>query len=103
MERSTGVSMSRAIYKFEQDLWPNHLPQILHCTLVIRRALRAYERQLSTIHSNAKATREAFLHELHERIALCQVHTNNPEKALANINSQLRSTKTFRAIKRAVK
>jgi hypothetical protein len=72
-ERATGVCMASATYAIGQEIWPNQIPQIPHCTDIIRKALRAYEKQLNGIRRSAKAERENFLNELRARIALRKV------------------------------
>jgi hypothetical protein len=102
-ERSTGVCMAPATYAIGQEIWPNQIPQIPHCTNIIRKAVRAYEKQLNGIRRLAKADREKFLHELRARIALRKVKGDDQEKAISNIEKQLHNTKNFAAIKRAIK
>ena len=98
-ERATGVSMTPATYAIGQEIWPNQLPQIPHCTKIIQKALKAYKRQLTTIRRRAMAKREGCLQELRARIAMRKITTNDQDKAIVSIEKQLRNTKNFKAIK----
>jgi transcriptional regulator NrdR family protein len=96
--------MAPATYAIGQEIWPNQIPQIPHCTNIICKAIQAYEKQLKNgTPCSEKADREKFLHELRARIALRKVKGDDQDKAISNIKKQLRNTKNFAAIKRAIK
>ena len=95
--------MQLAIHDIGRKLWPNHIPQIPHCTSIIRNALAAAKKQLKSIRRQAKIKREEFLQALRARLAMRKGPSIDSDKAISNVEKQLRTTYNFKAIKCALK
>ena len=96
--------MGTATHALAQEIWPGKFPQVPSCITIIRKVLAADKAQLSHIRKHSRTKRTEFLHALRERIALRKSpSTTDPEKALRNIEQQLRRSENYKRIKRAVK